>query len=92
LRRTGVIAAGQKHLRALLVQAAHVMLNARRTREPIATWAQELAVRRGRKLAVCALARTLAVVMWAMLRDGTSYDPVRTKPGTPQERAATDST
>jgi transposase len=92
VRRTGVIAAGQKHLRASLVQAAHVMLNARRTREPIAAWAQELAVRRGRKLAVCALARRLAVVMWAMIRDGTSYDPARTKPGTPQERAATDST
>jgi transposase len=80
VRRTGVIAAGQKHLRALLVQAAHVMLNARRTREPMAAWAQELALRRGRKLAVCALARRLAVVMWAMLRDGTTYDPTRTKP------------
>jgi transposase len=40
VRRTGVIAAGQKHLRALLVQAAHVMLNARKTREPIASWAE----------------------------------------------------
>jgi transposase len=91
VRRTGIISAGQKHMRALLVQAAHVMLNARRTREPIAVWAQELAERRGRKLAVCALARRLAVVMWAMLRDGTSYDPARTKPGTPQERGTTDS-
>ena len=91
VRRTGVIAAGQKHLRALLVQAAHVMLNARRTREPIAVWAHDLAKRQGRKLAVCALARRLAVIMWAMLRDGTTYDPTRTKPrtGPPEERAAT---
>ena len=87
VRRTGIIAAGQKHMRAMLVQAAHVMLNARRTREPMAMWARELAARRGRKVAVCALARRLAVVMWAMLRDGTDYDPSLTKPGSPQERA-----
>lgn len=92
VRRTGVIASGQKHMRALLVQAAHVMLNARRTREPMAEWAQELAMRRGRKVAVCALARRLAVVMWAMLRDGADYDPAQTKPGTPRERAPTGST
>lgn len=91
VRRTGIIAAGQKHMRALLVQAAHVMLNARRTREPMAEWAKDLATRRGRKVAVCALARRLAVIMWVMLRDDADYEPARTKPGTPQERAGTDS-
>jgi len=73
IRRTGVIAAGQKQLRGLLVQAAHVMLNGRKTREPMAQWAVEIECRRGRKVAVCALARRLAIVMWAMLRDGTRY-------------------
>jgi hypothetical protein len=79
VRRTGIIAAGQRQLRGLLVQAAHVMLNARKTREPMAEWALELERRRGRKVAVCALARRLAVVMWAMLRDGTRYDPTQTR-------------
>lgn len=80
VRRTGIVAAGQRQLRGLLVQAAHSMLNARRTREPMAQWALELERRRGRKVAVCALARRLAIVMWAMLRDGTQYDPPMTRP------------
>lgn len=80
VRRTGIVAAGQKQLRGLLVQAAHSMLNARKAREPMAQWALELERRRGRKVAVCALARRLAVVMWAMLRDGTRYEPTMTRP------------
>ena len=80
VHRTGIIGAGQRQLRGLLVQAAHTMLNARRTREPMAQWALELERRRGRKVAVCALARRLAIVMWAMLRDGTRYDPTMTRP------------
>jgi transposase len=79
IRRTGIIAAGQKHLRSLLIQSAHVMINARKTREPMAVWAQEIARRRGKKVAICALARRLAIVMWAMLRDETAYDPSRTR-------------
>jgi transposase len=87
VRRTGLIAAGQQQLRALLVQAAHSMLNSRRTREPMAAWAHELTLKRGRKLATCALARRLAVVMWAMLRDGTPYKPTMTKPRAPRAPA-----
>jgi transposase len=84
IRRTGVIAAGQQQMRSLLVQAAHSMLNARKTREPMAAWAHDLALRRGRKLATCALARRLAIVMWAMLRDGSAYHPAKTKPREPR--------
>jgi transposase len=80
VRRTGIVAAGQKQLRGLLVQAAHSMCNARKAREPMAQWALELERRRGRKVAVCALARRLAIVMWAMLRDGTRYEPTMTRP------------
>ena len=80
VRRTGIIAAGQRQVRGLLVQAAHSMLNARKTREPMAQWALEIERRRGRNVAVCALARRLAIVMWAMLRDGTRYDPLMTRP------------
>jgi transposase len=79
IRRTSIIAAGQKQLRGLLVQSAHTMLNARKTREPMAEWALEIERRRGRKVAVCALARRLSVVMWAMLRDETRYDPTQTR-------------
>lgn len=79
VRRTAIVAAGQKQLRGLLVQAAHSMLNTRMAPDPMAQWALELERRRGRKVAVCALARRLAIVMWAMLRDATSYDPTMTR-------------
>lgn len=79
VRRTGVIAAGQKQLRALLVQAAHSKMNARKNLDPLALWARDLEQSKNRKVATCALARRLAVVMWAMLRDDAQYDPGKTR-------------
>lgn len=82
-RRTGVIAAGQVQLRSLLVQAAHSAMRSR-SGDPIVVWARELAAKRGRKLAACALARRLAVIMWAMLRTGATYDPSMNRPRHPR--------
>jgi transposase len=84
VRRTGVIAAGQRQLRALLVQAAHSKLNGRRNLDPLALWARELSLTKDRKVVICALARRLAVVMWAMLRDDAPYDPSRTRSRAPR--------
>lgn len=84
IHRTGAIAAGQTQLRGLLVQAAHAMMRARRVREPMAIWADGLAKRKGKRIAVVALARRLAKVMWAMLRDAAEYDPKATRPKRPQ--------
>ena len=36
-----------------------------------------IAARRGKKVAVVALARRLAGILYAMLRDGTRYEPRR---------------
>src|SRR5262245_854165 len=38
-------------------------------------WALGIAARRGRFIAVVALARRLAGILYAMLRDGTRYEP-----------------
>ena len=38
-------------------------------------WAMGIAARRGQKIAVVALARRLAGLLYAVLRDGTTYDP-----------------
>jgi transposase len=46
-----------------------------RTSDPLKTWAEALAERRGKRVAVIALARRLAGVLWALWRDGTVYDP-----------------
>ena len=71
-RKTGISKAGPTALRLCLVQAAW---QAFRTTQPIATWAHQIAERRGRPIAVVALARKLAGIMFALWRDGTSYRP-----------------
>ena len=40
-------------------------------------WSLEVEKRRGRRVAVIALARKMAGVMYALLRDGTRYQPLR---------------
>jgi hypothetical protein len=42
--------------------------------DPLARWARQLVRRRGARIAVVALARRLAGVLWAVWRDGTVYD------------------
>ncbi len=83
-RRIGAISKhGNSYLRALLVQAAWTILKGRpaseaetpRLSDPLRTWADAVAARRGKNVAAIALARRLAGVLWAMWRDGTVYDP-----------------
>ena len=54
-----------------------------RLRDPRTTalraWALGIAGRGGTKVARVALARRLAGILYAMLRDGTSYDPGRVR-------------
>jgi transposase len=77
-RRGRITKAGHRRVRSLLVQAA---VSIRRVRHPTPTglraWAERLAARRGRFIAVVALARRLAGILYALLRDGTRYDPTR---------------
>lgn len=74
-RRIGSISKqGNPYLRALLVQSAWCILRMRDTSDPIKAWADALAQRRGKRIAVVAIARRLAGVLWAMWRDGTVYD------------------
>jgi transposase len=72
-RRTGITKAGPAMLRACLVQAAWA---ARRTRgdHPMLAWVLEVEKRRGKWVAVVALARKLAAILYALWRDGTFYD------------------
>ncbi len=75
-RRLGAISKhGNSYLRALLVQSAWVMLRQPGRTDPLQRWALAIAERRGKRIAVIALARRLSGVLWAMWRDGTIYDP-----------------
>lgn len=75
-RRTAITKAGAPKLRWALVQAAW---GAWRTRpnDPMVLWAAKIADRRGTKVAIVALARKLAGILFAMWRDGTPYNPGR---------------
>ena len=65
-------------MRRLLVQAAVSILRLRDPRTAdLREWAMAIAARRGKKVAVVALARRLAGILYAMLRDGTRYEPRR---------------
>jgi transposase len=67
---------GNRRTRSLLVEAAWAILRQGRQPEftPLREWANRLALRRGRRVAVVALARKLAGILYAMMRDGTTFD------------------
>jgi transposase len=67
---------GNPYARATLVQAAWCILRGRGT-DPLRAWTRSVERRRGKHIAVVALARRLAGVLWAMWRDGQPYDPSR---------------
>lgn len=66
---------GDKHVRALLYEAATVMLTRVRSASALRSWGLKLKQKVGFKRAAVALARKLAVVMHAMWRDGRVFDP-----------------
>jgi len=74
-RRLGAISKqGNSYLRSLLVQSAWTVLRTADRNDPLRLWAEAVAARRSKRVAVIALARRLAGVLWAMWRDGTVYD------------------
>lgn len=75
-RRTGITKAGPPALRWCLVQAAWAARRARR-KDPMQRWADEIEKRRGKRVAVLALARKLAGILYALWRDGAVYEPQR---------------
>lgn len=76
-RRLGAISKhGNGYVRAMLVQAAWTILR-RKAEDPLVAWGRAIAERRGKRIAVVAVARRLAGILWAMWRDGTVYEPER---------------
>jgi transposase len=72
-RKLGAITKqGNSYLRAMLVQASWNVLR-KRGSDPLKSWGQALAKRRGKRVAVVAVARRLAGILWAMWRDNNPY-------------------
>lgn len=89
-RRVGRITkAGNSRARYLLVEAAWRIL---RSKSPetagLRAWALKIAVRRGNRIAVVALARRLAGILYAMWRDNAPYNAAKLRvPQPPVARA-----
>lgn len=80
-RRGHLVRSAQPYLQSLLVQAAWGVWRASDPRTAhFREWAQAIARRRGKKVAVVALARRLARTLFAMWRDQTDYRPARVQP------------
>ena len=73
-RKGAITKAGPGDARALLVQAGWVIWRGKRGPGPaLRTWAHALAARRGRPVAIVALARRLSRILLALWRDGTVF-------------------
>jgi transposase len=87
-QRTGITKAGSPRTRAMLVQAAWSAWRSRKAAsDPMVKWAKEIEKRRGKRVAIIALARKIAGILFALWRDGSFYDPHHTAPASPPEKA-----
>ena len=71
--RGHITKAGPRELRSLLVQAAWACWRSSQS-AALRAWAEQLAARRGRRIAVVALARRLSRILYALWRDGVTFD------------------
>jgi transposase len=74
-QRLSITKAGSTAMRWLLIQAAWVVRNRCRSLDarPLQLWALEVEKRRGRRIAIVALARKIAGILYALWRDETTY-------------------
>ena len=75
-RRTSITKAGSAELRMLLCQAAWCYWR-NHPDTPLGIWVRGVSDRRGKKVAMVALMRKLAVIMWAMWRHNQPYSAMQ---------------
>ena len=76
VRRTGITKAGPSAVRRCLTQVCWTIFRLR-PHDPIAEWGRRIAERRNKQVAICAMVRKLAGVLYAMWRDQRRYEPGR---------------
>lgn len=74
VRRTRITKTGNTYLRCLLVQCAWSLMRSKEGGE-LKQWALRLGQKRTKKVAAIALARRLARILWALMKDETEFDP-----------------
>lgn len=75
-RRGHITKTGSTRMRALLVQVALSTMRLKKaSTRHLWEWAERLKARRGKKVAAVALARKVAGILFAMMRDKKEYRP-----------------
>ena len=76
-RRGSITKMGPTYIRAVLVQASGNVWRSPRGSAALHAWAHRLAARRGKRIAIVALARRLTRILFAMWRDGRDFQAAR---------------
>ena len=77
-RLLGISKRGDSYLRSLLIHGARSAVYAARNKEDrLSQWVTRLAARRHTNVAAVALANKTVRMAWALLRNGTEYEPGR---------------
>jgi transposase len=80
-RKGRITKAGNARVRWLLVQVAASLMRARTPDTAhLRAWAERIVSRRGKRTAMVALARKLAGILFAMMRDKVAFTPPTLKP------------
>jgi transposase len=75
-RLFGISKRGDAYLRTLLIHGARAVVSQARHRDDrLSRWVTDIAKRSHPNVAAVALANKTARMAWAMLQDGTDYDP-----------------
>ena len=75
-RILGISKRGDAHLRSILIHGARSVIRTAKTKDDrLSQWVTSLAERRHPNVAAVALANKTARIAWAMLRNGTDYEP-----------------
>ncbi len=90
INREGAISlAGDGDVRTLLYEAASCLMTRSKAQCDLKRWGQRVARRRGSRKAIVAVARRLSVIMLAMWRDGTFFEPGDTSAPPPRKARKT---
>lgn len=85
--RGAITKTGNPRVRWLLIEAAWRLLHSKRAETAaLRAWALKIAARRGKQVAVVALARRLAGILYAMWRDAVPFDPTKIPSPRPRRR------
>ena len=77
-RLLGISKRGDSYLRSLLVHGGRAVVRTAKGKEDrLSQWVTSLAARRHPNVAAVAMANKTARIAWAMIRNGTDYDPER---------------